>query len=345
MSRLPASPLRIFWFSALVTLASTAAVLFGLGWQATLVTLILVAVEVTFSFDNAIINAKILAKMSPAWQKAFLTIGVVIAIFGMRVVFPILIVSLTAHLSWARVLDLALHHPAAYADKLEHAHVSIAAFGGAFLLMLALHFFVDETREVLWLARLERRLQQFSRVWAPALITLVAIGIMAALPANHHKAETLIAGALGIIVYGAMQLVTVLMGKLQKTEVHTSTHYVGMAALVSFLYLEVLDASFSFDGVIGAFAITNKVILIAAGLGIGALWVRSLTVYMVKRQTLGSYQYLEHGAHYAVLVLALILLVSLVVAVPDMVAGVTGIALIVASLVASRRVLTAKNGL
>ena len=82
----------------------------------------------------------------------------------------------------------------------------------------------------------------------------------------------------------------------------------GKAAFFMFLYLEVLDASFSFDGVIGAFAITNDIVLMALGLGIGAMYVRSLTVYLVRQGTLDDYVYLEHGAHYAIGALAVILL-------------------------------------
>ncbi|CAM5505348.1 hypothetical protein SALBM135S_04575 [Streptomyces alboniger] len=85
----------------------------------------------------------------------------------------------------------------------------------------------------------------------------------------------------------------------------------GKAAFFMFLYLEVLDASFSFDGVIGAFAVTNDIVLMALGLGIGAMYVRSLTVYLVRQGTLDDYVYLEHGAHYAIGALAVILLVTI----------------------------------
>ena len=86
----------------------------------------------------------------------------------------------------------------------------------------------------------------------------------------------------------------------------------GKAGFFLFLYLEVLDASFSFDGVIGAFAITTDPILIALGLGlIGAMFVRSLTVFLVRKGTLADYVYLEHGAHWAIGALAVILLVGI----------------------------------
>jgi hypothetical protein len=111
----------------------------------------------------------------------------------------------------------------------------------------------------------------------------------------------------------------------------------GWAAFITFLYLEILDASFSFDGVIGAFAITKSVILIAAGLGVGAVWVRSLTVYMVHKGTLDKYKYLEHGAHYTVGVLAATLLLGIFTHVPEGVAGLAGVTFVGSAYISSRR--------
>ena len=97
---------------------------------------------------------------------------------------------------------------------------------------------------------------------------------------------------------------------------------------MSFLYLEVLDASFSFDGVIGAFAITQDVVIIMLGLAIGAMFVRSLTVFLVRQGTLDEYVFLEHGAHYAIGTLAAIMLISMTHEIPEVVTGLVGAALI-----------------
>ena len=102
----------------------------------------------------------------------------------------------------------------------------------------------------------------------------------------------------------------------------------GKAAFFMFLYLEVIDASFSFDGVIGAFAITNDIFEMALGLGIGAMYIRSLTVYLVRKGTLDDYVYLEHGAHYAIGALAVILLVTIKYEIPEVITGLVGVALI-----------------
>ncbi|HEY8998966.1 MAG TPA: DUF475 domain-containing protein [Candidatus Saccharimonadales bacterium] len=327
--------LRAFGFSAALTVAVAALVLGAWGTAAAATTLVLVAIEVVFSFDNAIVNAKVLGTLSSFWQKMFLSVGMIVAVLGMRVVFPIGIVAVTSKLPWRHVLDLALHHPVAYSAMLSAAHTSIAAFGGTFLLMLALDFFLDDEREVLWLVRVERFAQRISRAWLPSVLAAVVLCIAAVIPANHAPAKTLAAGLVGLATYLAVQLVTKIFGATQNSASRVTR--TGLAAFTTFVYLEVLDASFSFDGVLGAFAVTGKVLLIAAGLGVGAFWVRSLTVFMVRRRTLETYRYLEHGAHYTILILAFLLLAGLILEIPDAIAGVAGIATIATAAVASRR--------
>lgn len=336
------SPFRIFAFSVLATLAMLVGVGIGMGPQAFVVAAVLVIIETAFSFDNAIINAKILARLSKFWQNMFLTVGILIAVFGMRVVFPIVLVMITAGLGWGEVISLALNDPDKYSHALEAAHPTISAYGGAFLLMLALHFFLDRSRNVHWLAAFEKPFQRLpaGMLGAPALALLI-LGFFCVIPANTHPADTFKAGALGILTYMILHGVTVLIekkSKLPKVEgPGKAAKLTGMAAFTTFLYLEFLDASFSFDGVIGAFAITSDVILIAAGLGVGALWVRSLTVFMVRRGTLEQYKYLDHGAHYTVLVLAFILLASAFVHLPEVVTGLLGLVFITTSIIASVR--------
>jgi hypothetical protein len=238
-------------------------------------------------------------------------------------------------MAWRTVLDLALNNPDAYAAALAEAHPSIAAFGGAFLLMLALSFFFDSSRRILWFKKLEQFMQKFNSQWAPAVCTAIIIGLVA-LMGDTHRSAVLTAGSVGIVTYIAIHGLAELFGKFQTNKKQSKQlHKVGMAAFISFMYLELLDASFSLDGVIGAFAITDKVILIAAGLGAGALWVRSMTVYMVRKGTLKNYRYLEHGAHYTVLILAFIMLLSEQFHIPEATAGISGVIIIIWSLVAS----------
>jgi len=332
---------RFFGFSLSVTIAALIGSLVGMGWEAFLVTIVLILVEVTFSFENAVINAKVLKTLSPFWQKLFLTIGILIAIFGMRVIFPILIVVVTSGIPWREVIDLALNNPDEYAKALTAAHHTIAAFGGGFLLMLFFHFFFDKNKETHWITAIEKPLAQIGRVWVPFTLSVVIIAALAAVPSNHYAGDTLRAGFAGIATYvavrGLEQFFAWLKGTPAQAKGGKLIQQTGWAALATFLYLEILDASFSFDGVIGAFAITKSVILIALGLGVGAVWVRSLTLYMVRKGTLDKYLYLEHGAHYTVGVLAATLLLGLFMHVPEVVAGLAGVTFVGTAFWQSRR--------
>lgn len=326
------SPFRIFFASAFITITSLVLVYIYMGPAAAFVALMLMIIEITFSFDNAIINARVLATMSPFWQKMFITVGMLIAVFGMRVVFPIVIVIFTAGLSWNEVISLALNDPDKYAEVLHKAHPSIASFGGMFLLMLTLHFFFDNSRTINWLGKIERPMQVIGRKWLHAVVCSFILIILTFLPFNHHPNETLIAGLAGIITYavihGASEVFTKHRELSAKKKGAKMVQAAGMAGFISFMYLEILDASFSFDGVIGAFAVTKDVILIAIGLGIGALWVRSLTLYLVHHKVLDMYRYLEHGAHYVIGILAATLLFGLFYEIPEAIAGLIGIVVI-----------------
>jgi hypothetical protein len=329
--------LHYFGFSGLVTIAAVLLALVTLGPAAAVTTLVLIAIEIAFSFDNAIVNAKVLDRLPKFWQQLFLTVGMIIAILGMRLVLPIVVVMVTAHLPWSQVINEALHQPDVYGHHLLAAHATIAAFGGGFLLTLALYFLFDDAREVLWLERLERPLQRLGgSVWLPPLATAVIV-ILVGLFADN-QALVLRAGLTGVVSYTALKLFIDALGRLEPAGLKT---YTGWMAALAFIYLELLDASFSFDGVLGAFAITDKVLLIALGLGVGAIWVRSLTVFMVCRGTLKAYIYLEHGAHYAIVVLAGALLSSLFFTLPDVITGIVGLGIIGASFVASRQVMAA----
>ncbi len=337
--------LRIFGFSILLTIASILIAGFELGLGAAVTIMVLIAIEISFSFDNAVINARVLERLPPFWQKLFLTLGILIAVVGMRFVFPIVIVMITADLSWSTVVDTALNHPDEYAKHLEEAHPSISSFGGAFLLVLSLYFFFDNARKELWLKRIERPLQRLGGTfWLPPVLASIIVVILSRFSPDHST-EILQAGLAGALGYAAIRLLIEALSKLTGQDKETTdknVKYTGWAAFVAFIYLEVLDASFSFDGVLGAFAITDQVLLIALGLGVGAIWVRSMTIYFVKHGTLDTYKYLEHGAHYAIFVLSIALLGSLFFHVPEAVTGVTGLGVIVASFIASRE--AAKDG-
>ena len=328
--------LRHFWLDITLTLLAVISILIGKGLMAAGIVIVVLIIEVAFSFDNAVINAKILARLSKFWQTLFLTLGILIAVVGMRLVFPILLVALTANLQWTEVIRIALHDPETYAHYIEIAHPAISAFGGGFLIMLALFFFFDKNKTLHWLP-IEPHMQRIGHWSVPPIIAVLLVGLIAILPINHHAAETLQLGSIGIGVYLAIQGLLWIVGKGVHIDTAKATKLTGLAAFTSFFYLEILDASFSFDGVLGAFAITTDVILIAIGLGIGAFWVRSMTVFMVRRKTLDEFIFLEHGAHYAVGFLALTMLCGLLFSIPDYVTGLGTIIIIGISFVASKR--------
>lgn len=326
---------RTFWLAGTISALALILVWWWLGPSAAFIALLLVILEVTFSFENAVINARVLRLMSRFWQQIFLTIGILIAVFGMRIVFPIVLVSITAQLPMGDVLGLALNQPEHYSEYLEAAHPTIAAFGGMFLLMVFLNFFLHENKENRWLKKAEALFDKLPRSWftTPSIALLVLV--LVALFTGDAMQAVLTAGVVGVGIYVLMHSLVSYMQSRHLAD--TTTRLTGLGGLAAFLYLEVLDASFSFDGVIGAFAITSSVILIAAGLGVGAVWVRSMTIYLVRHETLMKYVHLEQGAHYAIGILSLVLVASLFLHIPEAVTGLLGVSVIIASLVSSRR--------
>ncbi|MFN3726683.1 MAG: DUF475 domain-containing protein [Allosphingosinicella sp.] len=283
--------------------------------------------EVSLSFDNAVVNATVLKDMDEKWRRRFLTWGIAIAVFGMRIIFPVAIVAIAASLGPIEAVRLAATQPDLYEQYINDAHVGIAGFGGAFLAMVALKFFFDSDKEVHWIAVLEEQLSKLSSVTAIEIAVLLAAmwGISSTLPIEDAN-TFLIAGIAGLLTFIGVEAI----GELLEGEEDVITGQVQRSGAASFLYLEVLDASFSFDGVIGAFALSNNIFIIALGLGIGAMFVRSMTVMLVDKGTLSEYRYLEHGAFWAIMALAIIMLLSAneSVHIPETITGLIGAVLI-----------------
>src|SRR5690242_2773780 len=168
---------------------------------------ILGVLEISLSFDNAVVNAGVLKTMNPFWQKIFLTVGILIAVIGMRLAFPLIIVGITAKLSPAEAIRLALEKgdpktPGTYGYLLHEAHPAIAAFGGVFLLLLFLDF-VFEEREITWLSPIEKVLAKIGKLdQLSVVVTLVALVVAAYTLAPAHKVSTvLVSGVLGMVTY------------------------------------------------------------------------------------------------------------------------------------------------
>ena len=304
-----------------------------LGATASLLWIIVVlsVLEVSLSFDNAVVNASVLKEMDDIWQRRFLTWGIAFAVFGMRIVFPLAIVAIAAGLGPLETLNLSLNNPERYEEIVSSAHVGIAGFGGAFLAMVGLKFFFDLDKDVHWIRVIEVRLTRFAALPAAeiALLLLLMWGISTMLtPAD--ALTFLVAGILGLVTFIAVEGVNKILEL--RAEAARLQGAVVRSGLGGFLYLNVLDASFSFDGVIGAFALSNNMIVIALGLSIGAMFVRSMTIHLVKQGTLAQYRFLEHGAFWAIIVLGMIMLFSAVAHIPETITGLIGAILIGLSL-------------
>lgn len=331
-----AHPLRIFAVSGLLTVILAVVVTWFGGLNALWLYVVLALLEVTFSFDNAVINSRILARMSPLWQTLFLTIGIFIAVFVVRFALPIIIVMLATGNGFADVINLALNQPERYGEELHKAAPVIDAFGGTFLLMIGISYFLDRDKVVHWLEPIEKQLARAGKIRFIKLIVMSIVAMHLYLTVDQDVKNTvLISSVLGIILQFGLHSMSVFFDKSMNGK-NNVKHKVGWAAFASFMYLEVLDASFSFDGVIGAFAITTSVLLIMAGLGVGAFWVRSLTVYLMRAKTLSKYRYLEHGAHWAILALGLVMLVKLYhIELPEWMTGSLGLVFILTAVITS----------
>ena len=314
-----------FKYSFIVTgIGLFIALLWG-GWSAVAIVAILAVLEVSLSFDNAVVNASVLKNMDDVWKHRFLTWGMLIAVLGMRLIFPVVIVALAADLGMFKVAYMAVADPELYSSFLTSAHIQISAFGGTFLLLVFLYFILDGEKEVLWLEKLEKKLLKIGKLdSAEVIIALAALLIMQSFLPDEEKLSALLAGLGGIILYVLITSIELLEG----TENKATGKVLKRSGVMAFVYLEVLDASFSFDGVIGAFAITKDVVIIMIGLAIGAMFVRSLTIFLVDKGTLDDYIFLEHGAHYAIGALATIMLLSMVIHISEIITGLVGVTFI-----------------
>ena len=328
--------LRFYGFSLVFTI-----ICLGLGawygWYATgsligmaeilWIVTILSILEVSLSFDNAVVNASVLKEMDEVWQRRFLTWGIAFAVFGMRIVFPLAIVAIAAGLGPVETVTLSLNDPEEYERIVSSAHVGIAGFGGAFLAMVGLKFFFDLDKEIHWINMLEKGLSKFAALPAAEIaVLLLALWGISTLLEPADALTFLIAGILGLVTFIGVEGINAILE--MKEEAARLQGAVVRSGLGGFLYLNVLDASFSFDGVIGAFALSNNMVVIALGLSIGAMFVRSMTIHLVRQGTLAQYRFLEHGAFWAIIVLGAIMLISAKVHIPETITGLIGAVLI-----------------
>jgi len=319
----------VFIFPAIVTVVVCVGAYVWGGFSALFLVVLLAVLETTLSFDNAVVNAKVLARMDAKWQRLFLVWGIPLAVFGTRFALPIFIVAAAAGLSPIVVTELAIFDPVHYGEYIEGAHVAIAAFGAAFLFMVSLKYFFNVRKTVHWISMIERYLSRWGGIEAIEVALTLAVLLVCAFLLPIKAATILTAGIIGVVLF------VIIEGIAQSFEMAgASAAGVGMAL---FIYLNILDAAFSLDGVVAAFAITTSLPVIIAGLGIGAVFVRAFTVYLVRANTLKNLIYLEHGAHWAILGLAGAMLATIFVKVPEAITGLIGLLFVTLAYVSSRR--------
>lgn len=335
--------LKYFSSSYLVTIFGLIAAYFwgermsaGSGFSCVFIAFVLAVLEISLSFDNAVVNAVKLEGMSPKWRHRFITWGILIAVFGMRFLFPLAVVSVFAGLNILTVFDMALKDVGQYTHYLELTHAPVVTFGGAFLLMLFVDYFTNPKKDIHWLKFVEPYLIKLSRIkFINAAITITAIGITLIFTPAEQKQSVLAASASGVIIYLVINHLALWLEKRQEERAKLCADTVKCSGLIGFLYLELIDASFSLDGVLGAFALSKDIIIITIGLFIGAMFVRSLTIMLVEKKTLKQFIYLEHGAHWAIGSLAVIMFISSRTEVPEIVTGMLGLFFILSALVSS----------
>ncbi len=307
----------------------------GSGFMALFVVLFLSILEITLSFDNAVINAIKLEKMSDKWRHRFLTWGILIAVFGMRLLFPIIVVAAFSGLTITGVAKLALYDVDKYTYYLHIVHAPLVTFGGAFLLMIFLAYFLHGEKEVHWISFIEKPLLKLNCVkYIDVVIALISLMILQHFIPESQKISVIMAGFTGIILYLVVDSISNLLEQIAEKKAAVMGEMAKLG-FIGFLYLELIDASFSLDGVLGAFAISKDIIIICIGLAIGAMFVRSLTIYMVDMKTLKQFLYLEHGAHFAIGFLAVIMFVSTRIEVSEVITGGTGLVIISAAFISS----------
>jgi uncharacterized protein len=260
----------------------------------------LVVFEVVNSVDNAVVNATVLKTMSVLWRKRFLLIGIVSSVFLVRFILPLIIVWISVPNIRLPEMFLAFSGQSNIAAQaIEIQKPIILVFGGIFLLLLYFHWLFLEKKDPLYI---ERFLKEKYGVWFFAVAALMLVVVLYLARANSTM---MLAAAIGsatfFLVYGLKETA-------EKNEDRLLGGGGSLSDLSKFIYLEVLDATFSFDGVVGAFAFTINLLLILIGLGIGALVVRELTIKGI--DTISKYKYLKNGALTSIGFLGIFMLVE-----------------------------------
>jgi len=282
--------------------------------------MVLTVVEISVSFDNAVMNAAKLKEMNHFWKTMFLWVGMFVAVGVMRFYLPLEIVAQLGNMGLVDAYQLAVSNPDQFAAVLLSSHDIVAGAGGAFLMMAALHFFVNHEKDMHWFKPLEVPLHWLAKVIQVGKLeqanALIVLGIAYAYSTFNGSSNFFYAAVGGVLVFIAVEFAKASLEELD-TWMKTTRFKVLAGGLGTFIYLEVLDASFSFDGVVAAFAISNSIWAVTAGLAVGAMAVRCLTIYMDKTGSLETYRFLENGAFLAILALSQAMMIGVQFHLPE----------------------------
>lgn len=294
--------------------------------------MVLSVLEVSVSFDNAVMNAAKLKEMSRFWKQMFLWIGMLVAVGFMRFYLPLEIVAQLGDLSLGGAYDLAIQNPHQFGEILRSSHDIVAGAGGAFLLMVALHYFLDHEKDVHWLKPVEIPLNLLGKFAALGRLEqaagLLVLGLTWTLYQVNGSLNFFLASVGGVLLYIAVDFLKSCLSVFDEW-LKTTRFSLLAGGFGTFVYLEVLDASFSFDGVVAAFAISSNIWVVTAGLAVGALAVRSMTIAMDEKGTLDAYRYLENGAMVAILSLAVCMFIGVSHHLPEwLIAGISVVSIV-----------------
>lgn len=261
----------------------------------------LVVFEIVNSVNNAIINAYVLKTMSLHWRKIFLFWGLIFAVFVVRGVLPFLVIWLSApQIGIGGAFTAMFNSSPQVAQAIDAGRPLILMAAGVFLMLLYLHWLFLEEKAPLFVV--DKLMKPHYGIWFFAFTAVILVALLYFASGNPlMMLSAAIGNAVFFILYGFQE-------QAEKQEEYLKKNSSNMGDLSKLLYLEVLDASFSFDGVLGAFAFTTLVPLILVGNGIGALIVRQFTVKGIDR--VASYEYLKNGAMTATGVLGLLIVLE-----------------------------------
>lgn len=236
------------WSFALTGVALAVALIFG-SWEAVAITAMLIVLEITLSFDNAILNARVLEGMTMFWRKMFLTVGVIVAVFGVRFVLPVILVSATTGINPVEVTKLAFengdpHVQGTYGYYVLEAHPQLASVAGMFLLMLFFNWIFGE-KEHAWLKFLEvplGKLEKFNGL--ASVLSLVTLLIFANVN-SEHSTDILVSGLVGLVAYLTIDGIS---GLFESEDEEGESNggaavagAVGKSGFMGFMYLEFLE--------------------------------------------------------------------------------------------------------